>query len=104
MNRRGLAETVGSALVSGGLAAAALQLFVGRINWVLVVGLALCVALAAAANYRARTGHANRVADKAPEVGPDNYDEYGPAAASDGGTVEERMTDLDPSDTDSGDR
>lgn len=74
MDRRGIAETVGAALVSGGLAVAALWLFVGAINWILVVGLVVCVGLATAANYRGRTGHARRVAERAPN-GPVETDE-----------------------------
>ncbi|WP_135303377.1 hypothetical protein [Haloarcula amylovorans] len=85
MDGRGIAEVVGSALVSGGLAVAGLWLFAGYIDWVLVVGLTVGVAIAAAANYRGRTGHADRVAAEAPEVTADNYEAYTERAASDGG-------------------
>jgi len=85
MDGRGLAETVGAALVSGGLAVAGLWLFAGRIDWLLVVGLVDCVTLATAANYRARSGHAAQVAEEAPELTRENYERHGPAAAGDGG-------------------
>lgn len=85
MDGRGLAETGGAALVSGGLAVAGLWLFAGRIDWVLVVGLVACVALATAANYRARSAHAAQVAEEAPEVTRENYERHGPATAGDGG-------------------
>ncbi|WP_254272895.1 hypothetical protein [Haloarcula marina] len=68
MEPRGIAEIGGSALVSAGLAVAGLWLFAGYVDWVLVVGLAACVAIATAANYRARTGHAENVAATAPET------------------------------------
>ena len=86
MERRGIAEAGGAALASGLLAIAALWLAVGYIDWVLVVGLAAGVAIAAAANYRARTGHADAVATEAPEVTADNFEHYTPVKAGDGGT------------------
>ncbi|MDS0260407.1 hypothetical protein NDI56_13465 [Haloarcula sp. S1CR25-12] len=86
MEPRGIAEAGGAALVSGVLAIAGLWLAVGYIDWVLVIGLAAGVAIAAAANYRARTGHADAVATEAPEVTADNFEEYTPIKAGDGGT------------------
>ena len=66
MERRGIAETAGATVVSTGLAVAGMLAFVGDVNWPLVVGLAVGVALATAANYRARRGHADNVAETAP--------------------------------------
>ncbi|MDS0281824.1 hypothetical protein [Haloarcula onubensis] len=86
MERRGIAEAGGAALASALLAIGALWLAVGYIDWVLVVGLAAGVAIAAAANYRARTGHADAVATEAPEVTADNFENYTPVKAGDGGT------------------
>lgn len=86
MERRGLAEAGGAALASAALAIAALWLAVGYVDWVLVVGLAAGVAIAAAANYRGRTGHADAVATEAPEVTADNFENYTPVKAGDGGT------------------
>ncbi|MFC6756839.1 MULTISPECIES: hypothetical protein [Haloarcula] len=86
MERRGIAEAGGAAIASGVLAIGALWLAVGYIDWVLVVGLALGVAIAAAANYRARTGHADAVKTAAPEVTADNFENYTPVKAGDGGT------------------
>lgn len=85
MDRRGLAEVGGAALGSGGLAAVGLLVVVGRLDWVLIVGLAAGVAIAAAANYRARTKHAAKVADEAPAVTEDNYERHGRVTAGDGG-------------------
>lgn len=86
MEPRGIAEAGGAALVSGVLAAAALWLAVGYVDWVLVVGTAAGVAIAVAANYRARTGHADAVKAEAPEVTADNFENYTPVKAGDGGT------------------
>jgi len=86
MERRGLVEAGGAALVSSVLAVAGLWLAVGYVDWVLVVGLAAGVAIAAAANYRARIGHAEAVAEEAPEVTADNFENYTPIKAGDGGT------------------
>ncbi|WP_324665968.1 hypothetical protein [Haloarcula sediminis] len=86
MERRGIAEAGGAALTSAVVAAVALWLVVGSVDWVLVVGTAAGVAIAAAANYRARTGHADSVADEAPEVTADNFEDYTPVTAGDGGT------------------
>jgi len=88
MDQRGLLEAGGAAVVSGGLATAGLWLFVGAGDSVLVVGLAAGVGIAAAANYRARTGHADGVAAEAPEVTAGNYEEHTQSAAGDGGTAE----------------
>ncbi|MBV0925515.1 hypothetical protein KTS45_15015 [Halomicroarcula limicola] len=100
MDRRGTAEVVGSALVSGGLAVAGLRLFAGSIDWVLVVGLVAGVAIAAAANYRGRTGHADRVAAEAPEVTADNYEAHAERAASDGGSDRENGSNGNERETD----
>jgi len=86
MERRAIAEAGGAALVSALMAIGGLWLVVGYIDWVLVVGLAAGVAIAAAANHRARTGHAEAVEAEAPEVTADNFEEYTPIAAGDGGT------------------
>jgi len=86
MDRRGLAEALGAALVSGVLAVVGQLLAIGAVDWVLVAGLVAAVAIAAAANYRARTGHADAVADEAPEATADNYEQYTPVKAGDGGT------------------
>ncbi len=86
MERRGIAEIGGAALLSGAFASATLLLIVGYIDWVLVVGLTAGAALAAAANYRARTRHADNVATEAPDVTADNYETHTPAKAGDGGT------------------
>ena len=86
MERRGIAEAGGAALTSGLLATVALWLAVGYVDWVLVIGLAAGVAIAAAANYRARTGHAEGVEAEAPKVTADNFEHYTPVKAGDGGT------------------
>jgi hypothetical protein len=86
MERRGIAEAGGAALGSAVLAIGALWLVVGYIDWVLVIGLAFGVAIAAAANYRARTGHADAVEAEAPEVTADNFEQHTPIKAGDGGT------------------
>ena len=86
MERRGIAEAGGAALLSAALAIGALWLAVGYVDWVLVIGLAVGVAIAAAANYRARTGHADAVEAEAPEVTADNFENYTPVKAGDGGT------------------
>ncbi|MFC6974946.1 hypothetical protein ACFQL1_10050 [Halomicroarcula sp. GCM10025709] len=85
MDRRGIAEVVGAALVSGGLAVAGLRLFAGRIDWVLVAGLVATVSLAAAANYRGRTGHAEQVATEAPDATARDFEAHAPDAAGNGG-------------------
>ena len=61
MDPRGIAETVGAALVGSALAAVALWLFAGEVNWLLVVGIGAVVALASAASYRDVSGHADLV-------------------------------------------
>ena len=88
MDQRGLLEAGGAAVVSGTLATAGLWLFADSIDWVVVVGLSVGVALAAAANYRARTGHAAGVAAEAPDVTAENYEEHTQSAAGDGGATE----------------
>lgn len=86
MQRRGIAEVGGAALASAVLAIAALWLAVGYVDWVLVVGTAAGVAIAVAANYRARTGHADAVEAAAPEVTAHNFENHTPVKAGDGGT------------------
>ena len=81
-----MAEAGAAALISGAVAAGTVWMVAGTIDWMLVVGLAAGAAIAAAANYRARTGHADAVADEAPEVTADNYEQYTPIKAGDGGT------------------
>jgi len=98
MDRRGIAEAGGAAAVSGAVAIAVLLQVVGYIDWVLVIGTTAGVAIAAAANYRARTGHAEAVADEAPDVTAHNYEEYTPIKARDGGTEPEESDDDDERD------
>ena len=86
MENRGIAEAGGAAAISGLVAIGTLWAVVGAIDWVLVVGLASGAAIAAAANYRARTRHAGAVAEEAPDVTADNYEAHTPATAGDGGT------------------
>ena len=102
MEQRAIAEAGGAALVSALVAIGGLWLAVGYVDWVLVVGLAIGVAIAAAANYRARTGHAEAVETEAPEVTADNFEEYTPTAAGDGGTegVDEESEDGQPAERD----
>ena len=83
MDRRGIAESVGGALVSGTLAAAICWVTAGSVDWVLVVGLSAAVAIAAAANYRARIGHAEAVASTAPDA---DGEDRARTTAGDGGT------------------
>lgn len=85
MDRRGIAEVGGLSLAGGVLAIAAQRVIVGGIDWVLVAGLIACVGIAAAANYRARTKHAAKVATEAPAVTEDNYEQHGRPTAGDGG-------------------
>jgi hypothetical protein len=89
MDRRGIAEVGGLSLAGGVLAIAVQRAVVGSVDSVLVVGLVSCVAIAAAANYRARTGHAAKVAAEAPAVTEDNYEQHGRPAAGDGGVPSE---------------
>lgn len=93
MERRGIVEIGGAALLSGAFASAMLLGIVGHVDWVLVVGLTAGAALAAAANYRARTRHAGTVATEAPEVTADNYESHTPVKAGDGGTEEHGESD-----------
>ena len=97
METRGIVEAVAAGLTSGVAAAGTLQVVAGTIDLPLVVGLAAGAAIAAAANYRARTGHAETVAEEAPEVNAENYEEFTQAAAGDGGT--EGMEAVDESGT-----
>jgi hypothetical protein len=98
MEQRGIAEAVAGALSSGGVATGTLLVVAGAVDWVLVVGFAMSVAIAAAANYRARTGHAEAVAEEAPAVTADNYEAFTQPAAGDGGT--EGMEESDGRDAD----
>lgn len=93
MERRGIAEIAAAALLSGAFASATLLFAVGYVDWVLTVGLTAGAALAAAANYRARTRHADSVATEAPEVTADNYESHTPVKAGDGGTEEGKESD-----------
>ncbi|MFC7074999.1 hypothetical protein [Haloarcula halophila] len=93
MDRRGIAEVVGAALVSGGIAVAGLRLFAGEINWLLVIGLVASVSLAAAANYRGRTGHAEQVAAEAPDATAEAVEAHAPDRAGEGGEPLDRAAD-----------
>lgn len=66
MERRALLEVGGATAISVALAAVAVYVLVGGINWPMVVGAGMMAALATAANYRARTTHSAAVADEAP--------------------------------------
>ena len=68
MDRRGLVESGGTALACALAAAGTFQFVAGTIDWVLVLGIAMCAAIAASANYRARVDHSEQVADEAPDV------------------------------------
>ncbi|MBX0295811.1 hypothetical protein [Haloarcula nitratireducens] len=100
MDGRGIAEVIGSALVGGGLAVAGPWLFADSVDWVLVVGLTVGVAIAAAANYRGRTGHAERVAAEVPEVTDDDCESYAERAAGDNGGDRENGSNGDETGTD----
>lgn len=69
MDRRGLVESGGAAVACALAAAATFQVVAGTIDWVLVLGIAMCAAIAASANYRARVGHSEQVADEVSDVG-----------------------------------
>lgn len=94
MDRRGIAEVGSATLGSGVLAVAGLR-FVGKIDWITVVGLMAGVAIAVAANYRARTRHAAHVAAEAPAVTEDNYEQHGRPKAGDGGTPSDEPAQTD---------
>lgn len=66
MDRRGIAEIGGAALACAAAAAITFQVVAGTIDWLLVVGIGMTAAIAAAANYQARTTHSSMVADEAP--------------------------------------
>ncbi len=68
MDRRGLVESGGAAVACALAAAATFQVVAGTIDWVLVLGIAMCAAIAASANYRARVGHSEQVADEVSDV------------------------------------
>ena len=67
MDRRGIAEIGGAALACEAAAAITFRVVAGTIDWLLVVGIGITAAIAAAANYQARTAHSNAVADSAPQ-------------------------------------
>ena len=66
MDRRGNVESGGAALACAVAAAVTFQVVAGAVDWVLVIGIGMCAGIAGAANYRARTGHSESVADEAP--------------------------------------
>lgn len=66
MEKRGMAESGGAALACALAAAVTLQFVAGTIDWTLVVGIGMSAGIAGAANYQARTGHSEKVADEAP--------------------------------------
>lgn len=68
MDRRGCLETGAITLAAGLATVGVLQASPGGFDWSLLLGVLVGTALAAAANYRARTGHAEQVADTAPNV------------------------------------
>ena len=74
MDRHGIAEAGGGAVVSGLLAIGAPWLAAGYVDWVLVVGLAAGVA----------------IATEAPEVTADNFENDTPVKVGDGGTEDDR--------------
>lgn len=67
MDRRGTVESGGAAVACAVAAAATFQVVAGAIDWALVLGIGVCAGIAGAANYRARVGHSENVADEAPE-------------------------------------
>ena len=68
MEQRGMVESGGAALACALAAAVTFSFVAGTVDWVLVIGIGTCAAIAGAANYRARTGHSQRVADEAPDA------------------------------------
>ncbi|WP_226011559.1 hypothetical protein [Halomicrobium salinisoli] len=66
MDRREAIEAGGAALACMVAGAGTFYAVAGAVDWVLVLGIGMCAAIAAAANYRARVGHAEQVADEAP--------------------------------------
>lgn len=78
MERRGILEAGGAALACSLAAVGTFRVVAGAVDWVLVVGIGTCAAIAGAANYRARTGHSDRVADEAPAEPDSGTDGRGP--------------------------
>lgn len=70
MDGRHALEAGGAAVACLLSAAGTFQYVAGTVDWAFVAGIGLCAALAASANYRARTGHSEQVADEAPGVEP----------------------------------
>lgn len=68
MDQRHVLEGGGAAVACTVAAAATFQYVAGTVDWVFVLGIGLCAAIAASANYRARTAHSEQVADEAPTV------------------------------------
>jgi len=68
MDQRHVLEAGGGAVACTVAAAGTFQYVAGTIDPVFVFGIGLCAAIAASANYRARTGHSEQVADEAPTV------------------------------------
>lgn len=66
MDRRGTVEIGAAAIACAAAAAITFEVVAGRIDWLLVVGIGMTAAIAAAANYQARTSHSAAVADEAP--------------------------------------
>ncbi|WP_225332764.1 hypothetical protein [Halomicrobium urmianum] len=66
MDRREALEAGGAALACMVAATGTFYAVAGVVDWALVLGIGVSAAIAAAANYRARVGHAEQVADEAP--------------------------------------
>jgi len=66
MDRRGIVEIAGAALACSLAAAITFQVVASTVDWILVIGIGMTAAIAAAANYQARTAHSAAVADSAP--------------------------------------
>ena len=68
MDRRHAVEAGGAAVACTLAAGLTFEFVAGRIDPAFVLGIGLCAGIAASANYRARTGHSERVAAEAPDV------------------------------------
>jgi len=75
MEQRHVLEAGGSAVACTVAAAATFQYVAGAIDWAFVLGIGVCAAIAASANYQARTSHSEHVADEAPTVDGDRFDD-----------------------------
>jgi len=75
MDRRHVAEAGGTAVACTVAAALTFEFVGGRIDPAFVLGIGLCAGIAESANYRARTGHSERVAAEAPDVAGEALDE-----------------------------